>query len=77
VEVKKSKSKNPTLIYIFAALSIIFLQRIKLLACMNFVVKIKEISFKVLKDIQCPQPHEGNNERSQGYEVIHATKCNV
>jgi hypothetical protein len=27
---------------------------------MNFVVKIKEISFQVLRDLQCPQPQEGN-----------------
>jgi hypothetical protein len=44
---------------------------------MNFVVKIKEISFYVLKDLQCPQPHEGNIQRSQGYKVIHATEFNV
>jgi hypothetical protein len=60
-----------------AALSIIFLQKIKLLACMNFVVKIKEMSFYVLKDLQCPQPHEGNIQRSQGYNVKHATEFNV
>jgi hypothetical protein len=77
VEINKSESKNPTLICISDALSIIFLQKIKLLACMNFVVKIKEISFYVLKDLQCPQPHEGNIQRSQGYKVIHATECNV
>jgi hypothetical protein len=36
---------------------------------MNFEVKIKEISFYVVKDLQCPQPHEGNIQRSQGYKV--------
>jgi hypothetical protein len=40
---------------------------------MNFAVKIKEISFQVLKDLQCPQPHEDNIQRSQGYKVKHAT----
>jgi hypothetical protein len=44
---------------------------------MNFAVKIKEICFEVLKDLQCPQPHEGNIQRSQGYEVIHTTEFNV
>jgi hypothetical protein len=40
---------------------------------MDFVVKIKEISFLVLKDLQCPQFHEGNIQRRQGYKVIYAT----
>jgi hypothetical protein len=41
---------------------------------MNFVVKIKEISFEVLRDLQCPQPQEGNIQRSQGYKVTHANE---
>jgi hypothetical protein len=65
------------MICISAALSIIFLQKIKLLACMNFVDKMKEISFYVLKDLQCPQPHECNIHRSQGNMDIHATVFNV
>jgi hypothetical protein len=36
---------------------------------MTFVVKIKEISFLVLRDLKCPQPQEGNIQRSQGVRL--------